>query len=158
FQSVGTDISLLESRAGHATPASLILINKQNGSRTVVNRKIQGCTFQLDTAALGRVSPSILLFDGHELEASLTALRTFPDAVSILDAGSWRAGTAGLAGEVDYLIASERFALQATGVPTLSSDANRRVCVRKLRNQFSTIVVVTLGENGLIADDDTGFR
>src|SRR5580704_4261988 len=30
FQAVGTDVSLLELRAGHATPVSFILINQQN--------------------------------------------------------------------------------------------------------------------------------
>ena len=45
FESVGTDISLLERRPGHATPVSMIVINKQNGSRTIVNRKVAGSPF-----------------------------------------------------------------------------------------------------------------
>jgi sulfofructose kinase len=157
FQSVDTDVSLLELRAGHATPVSLILINKQNGSRTIVNRKLPGGSLQLDAAALTGLSPKMLLFDGHELPASLAALRTFPDAVSILDAGSWRDGTAKLAGEVDYLAASEWFASQASDVADLHSEANQRECLRRLRQKYSTIVVVTMGERGLVADDGNGF-
>jgi sugar/nucleoside kinase (ribokinase family) len=97
------------------------------------------------------------LFDGHELPASLAALRAFPEAVSILDAGSWREGTAQLAGRVDYLAASERFALQASGLAHLNNDDARRACVGHLREQYSTAVIVTLGEHGLVADDGSGF-
>ncbi len=77
--------------------------------------------------------PRVLLFDGHALEASLSALDAFPNAVSILDAGSWREGTATLAGKVDYLAASERFALQATGLQDLHTSEHRRHALSVLR-------------------------
>ena len=153
----GLDVSLIEARGGHATPVSLILINKQNGSRTIVNRKAPAAPLHCDPIALAELKPGVLLFDGHELEASLAALDAFPDAVTILDAGSWRTGTAGLAGKVRYLAASERFALQATGLPGLREPTQQRTCVARLREQHSNIVVVTMGERGLVADDGTGF-
>ena len=158
FRAAGTDTSLLELRPRHTTPVSVILVNKQNGSRTVVNRKIAGCALQLSAGALAGCAPKVLLFDGHELEASVAALREFPGAVSILDAGSWRGGTSALATEVDYLVASERFAREATRFGALSDDSARRSCIAKLRERFPTTVVVTLGEEGLIADDGSGFR
>jgi sugar/nucleoside kinase (ribokinase family) len=157
FQAAGTDISMLELRPAHATPLSIILINKQTGSRTIVNRKLKTGALSLDEAALRRMSPRVLLFDGHELPASLAALRAFPKAISILDAGSWREGTAQLAGQVDYLAASERFALQASGVAHLNNDDARRACVSQLREQYSTAVIITLGEHGLVADEGSGF-
>jgi sulfofructose kinase len=155
FVAVGTDVSLLELRQNHVTPLSLILINKQNGSRTIVNRKVQGPPLNISTAGM---VPRVLLFDGHEPDASLAALREFPHAASILDAGSWREGTAHLAGKVDYLVASERFAKQATGLEDLSDEAVRRACLDELRAKYPTTVVVTLGEHGMIADDGSGFR
>jgi sugar/nucleoside kinase (ribokinase family) len=157
FRSVGTDISKLQLIPGHDTPLSAILVNKRNGSRTIINRTHREATFQVDFADWVDRSPRVLLFDGHAFEASLSALETFPDAVSILDAGSWREGTAALAGKVDYLAASERFALQATGLPDLENGENQRRGVSILRDRFNTTVVVTLGENGLIADDGGGF-
>lgn len=157
FQSVGTDVSLLELREGHATPLSLILINKRNGSRTIVNRKARCSTFRCRDLEY-RTAPRLLLFDGHELEASLAAIAAFPDATSILDAGSWRDGTAALAGRVHYLAASERFALQATKLGDLCSEGNRRECLTWLREKFATKTIVTLGENGLIFDDGGGYQ
>jgi sulfofructose kinase len=153
FQGIGTDISLLELRPGHATPVSLILINKQNGSRTIVNRKAPAAPFRFEEAALKAMAPRVLLFDGHELQASLAALRAFPDAISILDAGSWREGTAQLAGQVDYLAASKRFACQATGFSDLSDPEAQRASARQLRELYPTILIITLGEKGLMADD-----
>jgi sugar/nucleoside kinase (ribokinase family) len=122
-----------------------------------VNRKVKGGALRLDESALRRLSPRVLLFDGHELEASMTALRAVPDAVSILDAGSLREGAAQLAGCVDYLAASERFAVQATEMKNLGNDLARRDCVARLRKKYSTTVIVTLGEHGLVADDGGGY-
>ena len=158
FTAVCTDVSLLEMRPGHATPLSMILINRQNGSRTIINRKLNGASLSMDTAKLLPLKPRVLLFDGHELEASLTAIQAFPEAISILDAGSWREGTAALAGQVNYLAASERFAVQATGVTSLQSEAERRQCLARLREQFATKTIVTLGERGLMYDDGGGFN
>ncbi len=158
FILAGTDASLLELRPGHATPLSMILINKQNGSRTIVNRKIKGATLDLKPEQMVGITPAVLLFDGHELDASLAALEAFPSAISILDAGSWREGTAALAGKVQYLAASERFALQATGLPNLKTEDNRHECLRQLGEKFATKTIVTLGENGLIVKENEDFR
>lgn len=157
LEAAGTDLSLVEKRHGHATPFSIILVNKQTGSRTVINRKIHGATLNIDKTALARVSPRVLLFDGHELPASMMVANAFPEAISILDAGSMREGTMKLASQVDYLAASERFAVQSCGRIDLQKEAGRRECVARLREQFSTTVIVTLGERGLVADDGTGF-
>jgi sugar/nucleoside kinase (ribokinase family) len=154
----GVELSLLELRPGHATPFSVILVNRQNGSRTIVNRKVPGQYLKLTPEQFAPFRPKVLLFDGHELEASLAALRAFPEAISILDAGSRRDGTARLAGRVNYLAASERFARQTTGLPDLGDEDAQRACVEDLRNKYGAKVVVTLGERGLVADAGDGFQ
>ncbi len=98
----------------YTTPLSIILVNTQTGSRTIVNRRGHGRIRASEAVALFRslqtAPPDLLLFDGHEPEASLASLESFPQAISILDAGSLRTGTELLAPLVDYCIASERFA------------------------------------------------
>ena len=158
FIAVGTDVSLLELRPGHATPLSTLIVNQENASRTIINRKLPGAFLQLDAPMLAGMSPRFLLHDGHELAASLTAMSLFPDALSVLDAGSWREGTATLAGRVHILAASERFALQATGLKSLRNQEEQRDCIARLRDQFATRTLVTLGERGLIYDDGEGFQ
>jgi sulfofructose kinase len=102
----------------------------------------------------------VLLFDGHELGASLAALQAFPHAVSILDAGSLRPGTQELADKVKYLVAAERFALQVSGLPDLASESAQRECLRRLRAvaREDAIVVVTVGSRGLIYEEAGTLR
>jgi sugar/nucleoside kinase (ribokinase family) len=157
FEAVGTDVSLLELRPGHQTPFSVILINRRTGTRTIINRKAPTRPLEVAPEKLVSMTPRVLLFDGHELKASRAVLEAFPEAVSVLDAGSWREGTAQLAGEVGYLAASERFALQATGLVDLKGEDNRKACVEKLRTRYSATLVVTMGADGLIGDDGHGF-
>jgi sulfofructose kinase len=154
FESVGTDLSLTETRVNHPTPVSFILVNTRTGSRTIVNRKAQQTVLELQPSQLGAFSPRILLMDGHELEACRAAREAFPRAATILDAGSLRPGTRELAGKVDYLVASERFALQATDLGDLASAGQWQDCLQRLRTvaRPDATMVVTLGERGLIFD------
>src|SRR5271157_3193996 len=103
FESVGTDLSLTETRAGHPTPVSFILANTRTGSRTIVNRRAPQGALELKSSQLAAYSPRVLLVDGHEREAGRAAHEAFPQAVSILDAGSLRPGTQESADKVDYL-------------------------------------------------------
>lgn len=157
FKSVSVDISALEQRQDFVTSFSVILVNSQNGSRTIINRKQP--KGQVDRTLLRslRQPPRMMLFDGHELETSLEAIRLFPEAVTVLDAGSLREGTRILAGKVDYLAASERFALAATGLKNLDNESDWTACLDGLAKICGNQVVVTLGERGLIFKDSSGI-
>ena len=48
----------------------------------------------------------ILLLDGHELQASMEALRRFSDIDSVMDAGTYHEETKVLAQQVTYLVCS----------------------------------------------------
>ncbi len=97
------------------------------------------------------LDPKLLLFDGHELAASLTALKAFPSALTLLDAGSLREGTRVLARRVKYLVCSEGFARQVTGLRDVARCWTG--CLRRLRQLDGQVVVATLGERGLVFDD-----
>ncbi len=150
FRTARVDRKLLEFRDGHATPLSIILVNTKSASRTVINRKSETSPYHPDPERLAKMRPMYLLFDGHELEASLDALKAFPDAVSVLDAGSLRPGTKALASKVDYLIASERFACQVSGLASLNSDEECAVALEALLSISPGTVAITLGERGLV--------
>jgi sulfofructose kinase len=148
LEDAGVDCRLVEHRTKHATPLSFIIVNRNTGSRTVVNRKVPSAGLRLTRPSLQGLDPQLLLFDGHELDASLAAMEAFPSAVTVLDAGSLREGTAALAPKVSYLICSERFAAQVTGEADVL--AHQPDCLRRLRELYSNVVVVTLGANGAI--------
>ena len=147
----GIDCRLVEQRAGHATPVSFIIVNRAAGSRTIINRKIPAAGLQLTRQMLDGLSPKLLLFDGHELEASLAALAAFPSATTVLDAGALREGTSVLAGKVRYLVCSERFAGQITS--ETDALARWRQCLGRLRELYRNVVIVTLGASGSVFDD-----
>jgi sulfofructose kinase len=150
MRQAGVDCRCLEPRPGHSTPVSTILVNRANGSRTIINRKTGGKLLLSDEALAG-LNPRLLLFDGHELDASLAAMRAFPSAMTALDAGSLRDGTRELSRHVDYLVASQRFAAQVSGHSDVS--AHWQTCLERLRKLNGKVAVVTLGDEGLIFDD-----
>ncbi len=149
----GADISLLEQRPGSVTPLSIVIVNTANGSRTIINRKPAQAFLASGHLDAARWVPRVLLFDGHEPTASLEAIARFPQARTVLDAGSLREGTRLLASRVDCLVASERFARSLSGVPELDTRESRDRCLAALRavNPRGELVV-TLGERGLIHD------
>ena len=148
FAAAGTDTTLVQRLATVPTPLSIILVSRRTGSRTIINRKAPGVELALaPTPASWK--PEVLLFDGHELAAARAAMARFPSAATILDAGSLRDGTRALADAVDYLVASERFALQLTGLESLATPAARLEALAALARPCHKAVVITRGEEGL---------
>ncbi len=152
FKAVGTDVSLLDQSPEHPTPVSAILVNERNGTRTIVNRKAirPPMSLRLSAQVAEHTAPRVLLFDGHEMEASLQAMELFPGAQTILDAGSLRDGTRELATRVRYLVSSERFARQLSGVPDLESPEHQARAIAALHACNGNPVVITRGERGML--------
>ena len=145
------DCRFMRQLPAHPTPLSFIISNRSTGSRTIVNRKAPGTKLELPREQLAELKPELLLFDGHEPEATLQSLKAFPEAITVLDAGSLRDGTELLATRAGYLVSSERFAAQVTGETDVIG--NWQACLSRLRQLNNGVVVVTLGEHGLIYDD-----
>ena len=159
LEEAGTDLSLVETRSETATPLSCVWVSRESGSRTIVNHRPPGAPLRLEPSALrSRRQPKLLLMDGHEAEASLMAMRAWPQAVTVLDAGSRRRGTEILAERVDYLAASAQFALEVTGVEDLERAEGQDECLRRLQKLACGQVVVTLGHRGLITLENGGLR
>lgn len=153
YKKAETDISLLEQCKGK-TNLSFIIANRKNGSRTLINRKDSKLKLNMNSKNLKKIKPEILLFDGHEPEASVKALESFPEAVSILDAGSLREGTRFLSEMVNYLVASEKFALSFCKTEKITTKEDMRKCLKALY-RINKNPVITLGEKGLCYLKDT---
>lgn len=130
------------------TPHSYIFSNQENGSRTLFNfpgeRKNIKYTYP-------DVDVSVILSDGHEPEISVEAIHHYKEAISVIDAGTCRESTMQVAKEVDYLVCSEDFARQYTGME-INLDNSKKTCevfeeVEKINHKH---VVITLGEKGLL--------
>lgn len=142
FAESGVQTALI-LRGSAATPLSAILV-KPDGRRTLVNYREDLPQIPADAIDLERLHPKAILVDGHQLELAQAALtwanrRGLP---SVIDADSLHPGTQALIGQVDCLVASERFARDLSG----SDDVEQAL---SLLNHYAPCAVITLGERGL---------
>jgi sulfofructose kinase len=133
-------------RGTAATPLSVVLV-KPDGRRALVNYNEHDKNIRADVETLLCLRPGVVLFDGHEpaLSVQLAARirAASADIQTVLDAGSVHRGTTELVSLVDYIVASEKFALDYTG----ESRAERALAQL---GRFNVPVVVTMGPRGCI--------
>ncbi|MGL5656645.1 MAG: carbohydrate kinase family protein [Fusobacteriaceae bacterium] len=146
--SVGVDLknSLIEDN--FTTPYSTIIANTSTGSRTILNHRNKNIipeNYKIDYSE----KPNIVLFDGHEIELARMTLKEFPDAITVLDAGSYKEETVELGSKVDYLICSEDFAREYCKKKELLPENYLEVFL-KLEELNKKNVIMTLGEKGCI--------
>ncbi|MGL5935912.1 MAG: carbohydrate kinase family protein, partial [Cetobacterium sp.] len=134
------------------TPCSMIITNTSSGSRTILNHRNKN-RIPDDYKIEYTSAPEIILFDGHEIELARMALETFPKAITVLDAGSYKEETVELAQKVDFLICSEDFARDYTRVERLTEE-NYEEVFSKMEELNGKTVVITLGEKGCIYRKD----
>ena len=147
---VNTDSVVVDEK--FQTPLSMVVTNTNNGSRTLFNYpgKLNEIEFKLPQR-----EPNVILVDGHELEASLQALKKYSNAISIIDAGSFRDATRILSKEIDFLVCSQDFLYQYAQVDVDIKDKNSwELAFQKLRELSDGIIVVTLGEQGLLYEEN----
>ena len=100
-------------RGTEPTPLSCVLV-KHDGGRALVNYKGSTRYLTEDCIDFSEINPKVVLFDGHEPLVSIPlAARARDKGIPlVLDAGSLHEGTKALMDKVDYLVASEKFAIQ----------------------------------------------
>lgn len=149
---VGTDYLIPDEKI--ATPYSLLVVRKENGSRTIFNFPGQKADVDYSTP---EEKPDVILSDGHEPEVTLNILKANPNVPSVVDAGTFRESTYVVAQKVDYLVCSEDFARQYTK-KRVDLD-NWKEC-EEIFSQIEGIngkqAVITLGERGLLYRDEKG--
>jgi sulfofructose kinase len=128
-------------RGAAPTPISTVLV-KPDGKRALINYKIGTHPLAADALDFSCFHPKTVLFDGHEPHVSIAYCQNVrtQNIPTVLDAGSLHEGTQALMGQVNYLVCSEKFALQVAGSVELA--LNRLAAI-------APNVVVTLSEEGL---------
>lgn len=130
------------------TSHSIILANKENGSRTILTYippKIQMEKFKPTDA------PDIILIDGHEYEASKKILKSYPNAISIIDAGRDKKEVIDLAKKVNYLICSKEFSEKVTGIKIDLNHKKTLISVyKKMEEIFKNTIIITLEAEGCL--------
>jgi sulfofructose kinase len=129
-------------RGASPTPVSLVLV-KPDGKRALINYKGETRVLPEGTVDFSSIKAKTILFDGHEplISVPLAKWAQAQGIATVLDAGSVHEGTLALMDKVDYLVCSEKFAVQWAG------DEN--TALRRMQG-LSPNVVITLGERGVI--------
>ena len=142
LESEGVDCSLLVRGSG-PSPVSQILA-KPDGTRSLVNFKGNAPWLAANAVSIP-TPPKVILFDGHEplLSVHLCHWAAEQGIPTVLDAGSLHRGTEELAGMVDYLVASEKFARQWCDTVDMTRALDELAAI-------SENVIITVGERGLI--------
>ncbi len=129
-------------RGSSPTPLSMVLV-KPDGKRALINYKGETKPLPENAVDVSAIKAKVILFDGHEPHISIPLVKAAKaqGVLTVLDAGSVHPGTLALMNVVDYLICSEKFAIQLAG--------NEETALSHLA-KASPNVGITLGERGLI--------
>jgi sulfofructose kinase len=129
-------------RGSSPTPLSMVLV-KPDGKRALINYKGETKPLPENAINFSALKAKVILFDGHEpyISIPLAKAAKAQGIPTVLDAGSVHEGTLALMDKVDYLVCSEKFALQLAG--------DEETALGRMA-EISPNVLITLGERGLI--------
>ena len=149
LQHAGVNTELIV-RGEYPSALSVVMV-KPDGSRSLVNYRRPESFLASDSVDFSPVDTKVILLDGHEPYISPDLVRDAQKRgiITLLDAGSVHPGTEELASLVDYLVCSEKFALEFTGK---SDEYN---ALEKLK-PYASNVVITVGNRGLVWKNKVG--
>ena len=138
------------------TTTSYIINNLENGSRTIVTNKSSMMHFSDNHEINDKFD--VLFFDGNDFEMSLKVIENNKDAIKIIDAGSVKEGVTELCKKCDYIVCSNDFARDYTGIDFKCNEIEKiKEAYQKLSEDFNGIIVITLEENGSITKINDDF-
>lgn len=157
FCNIGVDIKYLEINKNYNTTSSYIIANKGNGTRTIITNKDINLKFE----NLKEIDEEFdyILVDGDEVELSYkTILKNKGKSISMIDAGKCDPNTVKLAHIVDYLVCSNDFARDYTGIDFSYDDIESiKKVYDKLENDFHNTIIITLEKYGSFTKLDNEY-
>jgi sulfofructose kinase len=149
LQQAGVLANLI-ARGEHPSALSVVIV-KPDGSRSLVNYRKPESFLAADSVDFTPVDARVILFDGHEpyISPDLARAARQRGIITLLDAGSVHSGTEELVSLVDYLVCSEKFALEFTGQ---NDEYN---ALEKLKS-YAPNIVITVGNRGLVWKNKVG--
>lgn len=138
------------------TPYSFIIINKKDSTRTICSVRTRSdykdskiedfrCNNDYD----------YILTDGKYAMDSINLIKKNPQAISIIDAGRVNEGVLRLCQIVDYIICSEDFASDITGI-SMGTEENDHLAYQKMCSIFGNAkgITITVGGRGYIVEEN----
>lgn len=157
LHNVGVNTDYFEEKDNVKTTISYIINNKNTGTRTIITNRSNDMKFSNNLVI--DIKPDIILIDGNDYEMSLKILNDNPNAIKIIDAGNMKEGIIELAKLCDYVVASNDFAREYSGINFDYSDINKiHEVYDKVAKDFKGILVITLEHLGSLVKIDNEFK
>lgn len=150
FKEVGVKTDYLEVRDNYKTTLSHIIVNKENGSRTIISVHQEEDTMNYIDVD---INPDIILIDGREYEVAKNVLSKYPNSISIIDASNNNEDVKKLCSLCDYVVCSKNFMKEVSGIDLDDLD-NLALAFKALENMFNKNIIVTLEEIGCAYRND----
>lgn len=156
LDSVHVNTDYLELSSEYKTTSSFIIVNKHNGSRTIL-------TYRPDEMKMKEIdlsfNPDVILIDGQEYNISKKLLHKYKDAITIIDAGRATDEVIDLAKEVKYLVCSKDFAEKIVGI---EFDFNKIETIstiyKKMKSIFKNEIIITLENHGVLYEYNNNLK
>jgi sulfofructose kinase len=149
LESEGVEASGVTIEDGAESQIAFIVIDEASGERTVIwhrDERLMISESEVDKAAV--TSGRVLLLDGHNVAASITAARYAREAgiPTVLDIDNIYAGSEELLPLIDFLVSSTSFPLKMT------QESDLQTALKKLSEMTGSLfVAATLGQDGVLA-------
>ena len=150
FTSFKVNTDFLEMDYEKGTSTSYIILNAQDGSRTILSKKVDLAPIKKNDYS--KIPIDVILLDGYEYATALKTLKTLPSSLSILDAGRVNKEVLDLCSKVNIIICSKEFAEEVSGVKIVPGDTSSIASLyQNLKKKFSSQeIVVTLEDQGAL--------
>ena len=157
LEHIGVNIKYFDEIDNVSTTTSYIINNKTNGSRTIITNRCKEMHFS-DNYEIN-LKPDVIFFDGNDYEISLKIANNNKDAIKIIDAGNMKPGITELCKKCDYIVSSNDFAKEYTGINFTYEDINEIYKVYDLmQKDFDGKLVITLEQLGSLTKIDNEFE
>ena len=157
LKNVGVNITYIEELENIKTTTSYIINNKLNGSRTIITDKNNDMHCSLSHEI--NIKPDIILLDGNEYDLAIRVIKDNPYAIKIIDAGNMKDGIISLCKYCDYVVCSNDFAREYTGINFDYDDISVIQDVYdKMANDFNGKLIITLEHLGSLTKIDNEFK
>jgi sugar/nucleoside kinase (ribokinase family) len=154
---IGVKLDYLNELDNVKTTTSYIIANESNGTRTIITHAspLMHCPSDLEI----NIKPDVILLDGKETDLAIRVIKNNPEAVKIIDAGSFSEVTKELSKYCDYIVCSNDFAKGYSGIDFDYNDLNTIYEVYdKIQKDYQGKLIITLESFGSLIKLDNEFK
>lgn len=145
LKSIGVNTDYFELRDNFDTNVSYIVVNKENGSRTIISTNSTSNMLNKDINI--DFIPDILLIDGREYELSKKYIEKYDNMISVIDASNNTDQVKELCKLCNYVVCSKNFMSEVTNID-ISDLNNLDEAFNILEDMFNSNIIVTLEKKG----------